>query len=349
MKKYCTLLLAFILLSPYGYLKSQISLTLPSFVTCPGEFDIPVEATSFNEVASVSMKIKFDTLILAYDGHTDLNPGFSGGVFLINSVHGEVIFSWFSLTPINLGNANLLTLHFHHLVNASTSIAWNDDSLGNCVLTDLNGTELPTTLIDASLTSSFIQPLPLTPANNATNVNETPLFHWNGSGCGPHYQLIYSSDPGFSSDTIHITNIFGTSFTADSLEYNTTYYWKVKATINDTPFDTDWSETFSFSTKDANGINELWQYPYHCKLFPNPAANQTSVHIEVNNKVNLHITIFDMSGNEIQKVVPGELGPGSYIYELNTKNYQPGNYIVRILNVFQGESSIKSVKFSILE
>lgn len=327
---------------------TQITLTLPSLEICPGNFETPVEASNFNDVATLSLVVRYDTTIVAYDGHSDLNPAFNSGFFLINPVSDQVKFTWFSLTPVTLGNTTLLTLHFHHLLNKNTTIIWDDDSLGNCQITDLNGTEINTTLLDAAITTRFKTPALMTPQNNASEVSVNPIFHWNGSGCGPHYYLIYSKDENFLTDTTSLSNIFGTSLNVDSLEFNTTYFWKVRSVINSTPYYTDWSEVFHFTTKQPDGINDVNNQVIILSLCPNPAKNRTTIKYKLNHQAMLDIQLVDITGKKIQQILQETGIPSSYIRDLNTENLGMGIYFVKIIVATSFEISIKSVKLVIL-
>ncbi|MHC1708241.1 MAG: T9SS type A sorting domain-containing protein [Bacteroidales bacterium] len=327
---------------------TQVTLSLPSSQSCPGNFEIPVEAQNFNNVASVSLKIKYDTTILQYDTHTNVNPAFNAGMFLINAVKEEVIFSWFALNPVNLGNTTLLKLHFHHLLNTNTQIEWNADSLGNCVITDINGIELPLELTDASLSTTFDKPQPVTPSNQATNISENPVFHWNGSGCGPHYHLIYSGDPDFLSDTNSTYNIFGTSLPVSGLEYDKTYYWKVKAVIHTTPYYTEWSEIFSFTTRNPDGIEPSSEPGIKIQLSPNPAREYFNVKLELVKKTVIHVQFVDITGRVIYDPGNEEFLPGIHIREIDVNRFNAGIYFLRIISVSSDVSHVNTEKLIII-
>ncbi|MCX6271195.1 MAG: hypothetical protein NTU44_08270, partial [Bacteroidetes bacterium] len=139
----------FLLVLLTSHSPAQITATLLPYSGCPGELPVPVELQNCNGVASISLKIVYDTVVLHYDTVTDVNPLLNGGFFLSNHIENLVILSWFSLNPIDLGNSNLAILHFHHLINKTTQLAWMDDSTGTCVFTDLDGIELQALFIDA--------------------------------------------------------------------------------------------------------------------------------------------------------------------------------------------------------
>ena len=73
-------------------------------------------------------------------------------------------------------------------------------------------------------------PVPVSPANGATEQPLRPLFQWTTAAGADSYGLEVDDDPAFSSPAIDETGIPGTTFTpATDLEGGTTYYWRVRS------------------------------------------------------------------------------------------------------------------------
>jgi Fibronectin type III domain. len=84
-----------------------------------------------------------------------------------------------------------------------------------------------------------------TPADGATDQDLTPSLSWQADVEASGYRLEVSTDD--FATALHSYEGAATSFTLDSLAYETTYSWRVRAT-NDAG-DGQWSESWSFTTK----------------------------------------------------------------------------------------------------
>ncbi len=86
-----------------------------------------------------------------------------------------------------------------------------------------------------------------TPEDQSTGISVTPQLQWHESDRAAEYQLRIAGDSGFEDIITDISGITGISVTPDELQYNTTYYWKVRA--HNTGGESEWSDTWSFSTE----------------------------------------------------------------------------------------------------
>ncbi|GCE15492.1 hypothetical protein KTT_53510 [Tengunoibacter tsumagoiensis] len=69
-----------------------------------------------------------------------------------------------------------------------------------------------------------------TPSDGATGVSTTPAFSWATSNGASGYALVVSPNSDYSSPTINVSNLTGTSYTPTAaLASSTKYYWKVTA------------------------------------------------------------------------------------------------------------------------
>jgi surface protein len=93
------------------------------------------------------------------------------------------------------------------------------------------------------------KPVLLSPDDAITNLSVLPTLTWDASDRAEHYQIQLSTASNFSSTVADSSEITGTSFEPDKLQFNTMYYWRVRA-IN-VGGESDWSETRSFFTEYA--------------------------------------------------------------------------------------------------
>ncbi|KAA3658494.1 MAG: DUF4397 domain-containing protein, partial [Calditrichaeota bacterium] len=91
-------------------------------------------------------------------------------------------------------------------------------------------------------------PVLLEPTDGSKATETTIGFVWLPVENTSNYTLEYSFNAQFSP-ALQLRNITDTTFTVDSLQNSTTYYWHVRAK-NDSG-ESDWSERFVFTTKSA--------------------------------------------------------------------------------------------------
>ncbi len=310
-------------------ISAQIIASLDQVSTCPGPFHTNISVEQFSGIASVSLKLNYDTNVLVFDSSSNLHPSLTSGVFLINAVNSQVILSWFSLQPATIGTGTLITLHFKHRINENSLLTWQDDSLGNCVFTDLNGLELPAVFLDGSVSTKLLQPQPLDPPDFAVNISENPNLHWNGSNCAPLYELAYDSLASLAT-AIHIPGIFGTSHALSNLALHTTYYWKVRAVMPQTNFYSPWSALFQFTTRLPNSVESEEDNPLtNVSLRPNPAKDMTTLGFELASRVMANILLTDQQGKQLLIIQKDTLEPGKHSLDIDLSHTAPGIYLIK--------------------
>lgn len=85
----------------------------------------------------------------------------------------------------------------------------------------------------------------VSPADQESDLISPAELQWDGLSNAEHYDLQLSKSPAFDN-TQTVFAYEQTSFSTTVLEDTTTYYWRVRATVDDQS--TPWSETWSFST-----------------------------------------------------------------------------------------------------
>jgi hypothetical protein len=89
------------------------------------------------------------------------------------------------------------------------------------------------TALGAAQWNPFIGGVPESPANGATGISRTPTFAWNAADWATGYEFQLSTDPTFATTVDSKTGsnaIATTVYTPGvTLEYSTTYYWRVRA------------------------------------------------------------------------------------------------------------------------
>lgn len=130
-------------------------------------------------------------------------------------------------------------------VNGTTNDLWGlwfeNESLG--WVSGFNGTILK---YSCQSDTSLQAPTLIAPENDSSNVQIKPAFSWNMISRASTYRLQLASDQNFIN-LIKDTIVAGTSYNYHAdLNYNTAYYWRVKA--NNSSQTSSWSIVWSFST-----------------------------------------------------------------------------------------------------
>ncbi|MCX6270320.1 MAG: cohesin domain-containing protein [Bacteroidetes bacterium] len=200
---------------------SDVIVTLPSINSCPGTINVPITADNFTNVASLSITIIIDPVVLTLTGY-DLNPSFAGGYFGINSPspYTQVLASWFSLTPVSLANGStMLTLIFSYS-GGTSPLSFNLIPEGTCMITDMSASPMPTEWVNGSISPTAAAPtVSMQPVNaNAENgatasftciaVNAS-AYQWQESANGTSWSNITNAGDysGATTDLLVISNV----------------------------------------------------------------------------------------------------------------------------------------------
>ena len=101
-----------------------------------------------------------------------------------------------------------------------------------------------------SIGSKVLAPLLESPEAGASAVSLKPIFQWSAISGADSYELVVSTKIELNNATILKTDSYALASTAwqcnVSLDYDTTYYWKVRAVNGDTH--SAWSAVGAFST-----------------------------------------------------------------------------------------------------
>ncbi|MDD4876436.1 MAG: hypothetical protein PHQ86_04810 [Dehalococcoidales bacterium] len=103
-----------------------------------------------------------------------------------------------------------------------------------------------------NLGGSIIAPSLRSPGAGAKSVDILPIFQWGAMGGADNYELMVSTNYSFTNPIINKT-LPTTAWQSDtSLECNTTYYWKVRASSSNSY--SSWSAVSAFTTKQSSVV-----------------------------------------------------------------------------------------------
>ena len=159
------------------------------------------------------------------------------------------------------------------------------------------------------------------PANNATNQNTATLnYDWSDAVGALSYEIEIDLNQTFTNSP-QTFNSATSSYSQNSLQQLTDYYWHVRATDGNS-FG-QWSNTWKFTTGNATSIADKIAAD-EIKIYPNPASDFIQLEVE-NNFIGKHYQITDVTGKEIlsgkivdiETIVPlKQLATGTYFFQI---------------------------------
>lgn len=309
---------------------------LPFKAECPGQVTIPVEVENFDAVASASIGFAYDTLALEFLSSQNLHPSLSTGIHVINAIHGNLIFSWFSLTPATIGTGTFIELLFESRAARSSVLKWDTLQAGNCIFTDISGNEYPGIFHDGFVTNMLQVPGLINPANQSSGIPTNPDFSWTVSECDGRFEFQLSTTNDFSQLQFQQHNLLIPAVSVNGLEFNKTYYWRVRSgTVNDT---TPWSPISQFQTKGPDGIEDPLQ-PVPIKVLSLYQSNPNTLNIELESLglISLESSITDITGRSFFTCRWGNLSGGSQILHIPLSDQTPGLYWIHFRISHEGK------------
>jgi hypothetical protein len=108
---------------------------------------LPVVDTNFINISSVSLRLDFNPMILAYDTFSNLNPALSGMIINNNHVNDtldNIIFTWSSTSSRSIPDGESLVELKFFFSGGMTNLSWNNTSNngGDCEYSDSLGNAL---------------------------------------------------------------------------------------------------------------------------------------------------------------------------------------------------------------
>ena len=174
---------------------------------------------------------------------------------------------------------------------------------------------------------------PEIPLNNSTEISLTPTLKWSIVEHVASYRVQISNDSVFNKIIFDFRGMKDTSLTIESLDYLSTYYWRIK-TVSSTGYEY-MSPTWKFTTISGPKKFQFYQN------FPNPFNLVTEIKYDLIKSEFITLKIYNVLGKEISTLV-NELKPaGSYIVKFNGNNLSSGIYFYKLQT--ENYSSIKKM------
>jgi hypothetical protein len=254
-----------------------------------------------NQMLDVSMKWKAMNGIIAYDFEVATDEAFTN---LVNA----------SGTDTNAVVSQFLVFGQKYYWHARARHATDTSSWG----TTFNFTTINTVLLK-------------TPVNSDSNVSTKPTMSWTGQTGITGFELQVAAEPTFMDPyIISYPAPDATKYTlGKSLVPHTMYYWRMRSFSDGTMLadTTDWSDTWSFTTGNAVGIDEARVQSF--TFYPNPAKDKFTLRITSPEATNARLVLMDLLGKTVLEQ-PFTLEAGTNVREVRIDGVGRGIYLLRL-------------------
>lgn len=202
--------------------------------------------------------------------------------------------------------------------------------------------------------TNSVAPLLATPTNGVSVVTTSPQLSWfiNTPTSSLNYELQVSEDAVFTTPTI-ISNLNSSSYQANNLAKDKTYYWRVRSKDTGGNF-SNYSKAEKFAVGSLTGVeNNNGKIPTEFSIaqnYPNPFNPTTIINYGIPQNAEVTLSIYNMLGQKIKTLVSEQKSAGTYSVQWNGDNefgqkVSSGAYIYRIA----AGNFVKSMKLILMK
>jgi hypothetical protein len=285
----------------FGYQEGKaLSVTLISTSVCEGVAETPILASQLNGIASISIKLNYDTTQVAYLGVRNVHPGIANA--LITSNGGKFIIAWFSLNPAQIGSDTMMVVRWTAANYGSSLLEFDTQTIGNCEITNLQGTPLGVQYVNGSVAITGPRaPQPLNPLR-LYNLNQPSyLFLYRRQPCMQSASLQIARDSLFTQGLFLVTMPDTTyAFPIPSLmpsSGDSVLWWRMGGVYQS---DTSWSASGRLSFSIFLSLETLQPQPM--RIYPNPFQETFYIeHPSFETAPLVQLQIYDVKGRLLWK------------------------------------------------
>lgn len=202
--------------------------------------------------------------------------------------------------------------------------------------------------------TNSVAPLLATPTNGVSVATNSPQMSWfiNTPTSSLNYELQVSEDAVFTNPTT-VSNLSSSSYQANNLELNKTYYWRVRSKDTGGNF-SNYSKAEKFVVGSLTGVeNTGGKIPTEFSIdqnYPNPFNPTTIIRYGIPQNADVTLSIYNMLGQKIKTLVSEQKNAGTYSVQWNGDNefgqkVSSGAYIYRI----SAGSFVKAMKLILMK
>jgi hypothetical protein len=172
-------------------------------------------------------------------------------------------------------------------------------------------------------------PILLRPGNDSTNLDRTVVFKWSNVIHADYYEIQISLSDDFDGDLFFSDEyVYLPEKTVADHEYNTTYYWRVRA--KNISGIGQWSEVFNYTIRDGMGINDDLITKFTINSYPNPFNDNILLSFILPEIENVKVSVINSAGYEITKLIDKTLSAGEHKINWHPENIADGTYYYSI-------------------
>ena len=176
-------------------------------------------------------------------------------------------------------------------------------------------------------TTGLSSPLLTAPDSNATDVETQVYLQWENVTGKEEYELLVSTDKDFNDIVLSSEDIKVNFKIVNDLEYETEYFWKVRAVYQ--YGNGPWSNVWNFTTEEDHSSVFDGKALDIVNIIPNPFRGSVEIKYELRKPANVSVEIFDILGSKVLEKPDTYRKPGSYSIKWKP-NGSPGMYYVVI-------------------
>ncbi|MFH1049853.1 MAG: aryl-sulfate sulfotransferase [bacterium] len=165
-----------------------------------------------------------------------------------------------------------------------------------------------------------------TPLNHSDENENSGHLNWSDIQYAEIYHLQLSNIDTFENCIINDSNITESNYNYTMLDYDSTYFWRVKA--KNTEKESKWSEIFDFTVKSGNYISDF-DINDCIKLYPQPAGDYLFIKLNIDKSKEFAISISDALGRSFYREETINLLKDNLLY-IDASQFPDGIYFIRI-------------------
>lgn len=184
------------------------------------------------------------------------------------------------------------------------------------------------------------------PEDKILEVPIQPEFVWNEVERVETYQVSLAKDSEFKDILFDTSGVQTISLLLDNLNFNATYYWKVRA-VNEAGAG-EWSEVWSFETKTTTSIFAKEDIPQEVTLtqnYPNPFNPTTIIKFGLPVESVVRLEVYNLLGQRVTQLANEPKSAGWHEVSFDASGLSSGVYLYRL----QTAEKIQSRTFTIVK
>lgn len=295
--RYIRILWLLLIISSLSVQGQSSAVQLMSASVCHGTIETPVLGNQLNGVASVSLRLLFDSAALEFDGIHAIHPSMGGGIHGLQG--NRFVFAWFSLTAVNLSDTLFVLRWLPKSGTGQWPLNFDTATQGQCELANLQGQPLSVQFVSGTAARlGATAPLPLTPLQLQRVVDSVVSIQWQNTACMQQAVLQWSRDERFEqgvqtallSGNVHYLSLGS----MQPLLGDSVMHWRLGGVFG---VDTAWSPTgrlaLATSLAPSHTLGSL-------RIYPNPFSTELLLDFDpLLPHENVAVRITDLAGRNL--------------------------------------------------